>query len=49
LEAAESFGLELVNDQDALGDVSWIEFAKPGSLETLRGGQSLAKIIAIPQ
>lgn len=49
LEAAESFGLELVNDQDALGDVSWFEFAKPGSLETLRGGQSLAKIIAIPQ
>jgi SAM-dependent methyltransferase len=47
--AAESSGLELVSDHDAPGDVSWIEFAKPGELETLRGGQSLAKIIAIPQ
>jgi SAM-dependent methyltransferase len=47
--AAESFGLELVSDHDAPGDVSWIEFARPGKVETLRGGQSLAKIIAIPQ
>jgi SAM-dependent methyltransferase len=47
--AAESYGLELVSNHDAYGDVSWIEFAKPGELETLRGGQSLAEIIAIPQ
>jgi SAM-dependent methyltransferase len=47
--AAESHGLELANGYDAPGDVSWLEFARPGELETLRGGQSLAKIIAIPQ
>jgi SAM-dependent methyltransferase len=49
VSAAESAGLELISEHDASGDVSWIEFAKPGELETLRGGQSLAKIIAIPQ
>jgi SAM-dependent methyltransferase len=49
VSAAESHGLELVSSHDAPGDVSWLEFARPGELETLRGGQSLAKIIAIPQ
>ena len=47
--AAENVGLEYISDYDAAGDVSWIEFTKPGEVETLRGGQSLAKIIAIPQ
>jgi SAM-dependent methyltransferase len=47
--AAEESGLELVSATDAPGDVSWIEFVQPGEIETLRGGQSLAKIIAIPQ
>jgi len=47
--AAKSYGLEQVSAQDAPGDVSWLEFARPGDIETLRGGQSLAKIIAIPQ
>jgi SAM-dependent methyltransferase len=49
LEAASDAGLELVSNTDAPGDLSWIEFARPGELQTLRGGQSLAKIIAIPQ
>jgi SAM-dependent methyltransferase len=49
VEAAESAGLELVSSTDADGDLSWIEFVRPGEIETLRGGQSLAKIIAIPQ
>jgi len=49
VSAAESYGLELVSNHDAPGDVSWVEFARPGELETLRGGQSLAEIIAIPQ
>lgn len=48
-EAANAAGLELVSNTDAPGDLSWIEFARPGELQTLRGGQSLAKIIAIPQ
>jgi SAM-dependent methyltransferase len=47
--AAALHGLELVSNHDAPGDVSWIEFTRPGELETLRGGQSLAEIIAIPQ
>jgi hypothetical protein len=47
--AAEESGLELVSATDEPGDLSWIEFVRPGEIETLRGGQSLAKIIAIPQ
>ncbi len=47
--AAVDAGLELVSATDEPGDLSWIEFVRPGEIETLRGGQSLAKIIAIPQ
>jgi SAM-dependent methyltransferase len=47
--AAEAGGLELVSATDEPGDLSWIEFVRPGEIETLRGGQSFAKIIAIPQ
>ena len=46
---AEQAELELVSATDEPGDLSWIEFVRPGEIETLRGGQSLAKIIAIPQ
>jgi hypothetical protein len=46
---AEESGLELVSTTDEPGDLSWIELVRPGEIETLRGGQSLAKIIAIPQ
>ena len=49
VEAAEAAGLEMVSATDEPGDLSWIEFVRPGEIETLRGGQSLAKIIAIPQ
>jgi SAM-dependent methyltransferase len=49
IAAAKLSGLDLVFSYDAPGDVSWLEFARPGELDTLRGGQSLAKIIAIPQ
>jgi hypothetical protein len=49
VEAAINSGLELVSAADEPGDLSWIEFVRPGDIETLRGGQSLAKIIAIPQ
>lgn len=49
VEAADNAGLELVSATDDPGDLSWIEFVRPGEIETLRGGQSLAKIIAIPQ
>lgn len=49
VESAVESGLELVSAADEAGDLSWIEFVRPGEIETLRGGQSLAKIIAIPQ
>jgi hypothetical protein len=49
VEAAIDAGLELASATDESGDLSWIEFVRPGDIETLRGGQSLAKIIAIPQ
>jgi hypothetical protein len=46
LEHALSLGFELVTAQDGLGDVSWLEFKRSGDIDSLRGGQSLAKIIA---
>lgn len=38
-------GFELVNAYDGKGDVSWIEFRKPGDIVSLRGGQTLAKVL----
>jgi len=49
VEAAVAAGLDVVSSTDATGDVSWIEFLRSGNIETKRGGQSLAEIIAIPQ
>jgi SAM-dependent methyltransferase len=46
---AEKVGLEHVDGQDGLGDLSWLEFRKPGKIESLRGGQTLAKIFAISE
>jgi len=39
-------GFELTTAHDGKGDVSWIEFRKPGDIASLRGGQTLAKIVA---
>jgi hypothetical protein len=39
-------GFELTNSYDGKGDVSWLEFRKPGNIVSLRGGQTLAKIVA---
>jgi hypothetical protein len=39
-------GFELTAAYDGKGDVSWIEFQKPGEIKSLRGGQTLAKIVA---
>jgi hypothetical protein len=46
MQHAAAAGLEYVADHDAAADLSWIEFQQPGEIETLRGGQTLAKIIA---
>lgn len=48
-QIAESIGYEITHDHDGQGNVSWIELRKPGTIVSLRGGQSLAKIIAIQQ
>jgi hypothetical protein len=43
---ATETGFELINAHDGKGDVSWIEFRKPGDIVSLRGGQTLAKVLA---
>lgn len=45
---AIDLGFELVMAHDGKGDVSWLELKKPGDIESLRGGQTLAKILANP-
>jgi SAM-dependent methyltransferase len=46
---ATELGFELTNAYDGKGDVSWIEFRKPGDISSLRGGQTLAKVLAKPE
>lgn len=43
---AVALGFELREAYDGQGDVSWLEFKKPGDLTSLRGGQTLAKVVA---
>lgn len=45
-EHAFNLGFELAFAHDGKGDVSWLEFRKPGDITSIRGGQTLAKIIA---
>lgn len=49
LAHVDRVGLELVNSHEGLGDLSWLELRKPGNIESLRGGQTLAKIVALGQ
>lgn len=46
IKHAESTGFEFTFEHNGLGDLSWLEFVKPGKITSLRGGQTLAKIIA---
>ena len=43
---AAELGFELITAHDGAGDVSWLELRKPGDIVSLRGGQTLAKIVA---
>jgi hypothetical protein len=43
---AVELGFELITAHDGAGDVSWLELRKPGDIVSLRGGQTLAKILA---
>ena len=49
VQHAESIGFEFTFEHNGLGDLSWLEFVKPGKIESLRGGQTLAKIVAITE
>lgn len=44
--AAENIGYEILNQHHGQGDVAWFELKKPGTIRSIRGGQSLAKIVA---
>jgi hypothetical protein len=39
-------GFEILSVNRGQGDVSWMEIRRPGEIESIRGGQSLAKIVA---
>jgi hypothetical protein len=45
LNHAENLGFELNDRHRGEGDVAWFEFQKPGDVYSLRGGQTLAKIV----
>jgi hypothetical protein len=40
-------GFEILSINRGQGDVAWMEIRRPGEIESIRGGQTLAKIIAI--
>lgn len=42
---AENIGFELSEKYIGQGDLAWFEFKKPGSINSLRGGQTLAQIM----
>ena len=44
---AESLGYELMYRHTGLGDLNWLELKRPGEITSLRGGQTLAKIVAL--
>ena len=39
-------GFEILSVNRGQGDVAWMEIRRPGEIESIRGGQSLAKIVA---
>ena len=39
-------GFEILSVNRGQGDIAWMEIRRPGEIESLRGGQSLAKIVA---
>jgi SAM-dependent methyltransferase len=47
-ENCQEIGFTITNCYDINGASAWVELAKPGPVETRRGGQSLAKIVDKP-
>jgi predicted methyltransferase len=44
-QIADKIGFENVYDQRGPNNISWFEIKKPGEIYSLRGGQTLAKIV----
>jgi hypothetical protein len=42
---AEQIGFENVFDQQGPNNLSWLELKKPGKITSMRGGQTLARIV----
>ena len=42
----ESMGFEIMFEHHGQGDVTWLELKKPGVIQSIRGGQAMAKIVA---
>lgn len=47
-DMAVSLGFEIVYSWNDTGPSTWLELRKPGTLTTLKGGQSFAKVVAYP-
>ena len=47
IEIVKQTGFELIKAVDASSTTSWIEIKKPGKIETLKGGQTLAEILSL--
>jgi len=45
IHEASMLGFELAYKHNGLGNVHWLELKQPGDITSLRGGQSLAKVI----
>jgi hypothetical protein len=49
LKTAELTGFDVTYQHTGLGDLAWMELQRPGKISSLRGGQTLAKIVARPK
>ena len=47
LSIIKQTGFEVIESFDAYENVSWLEIKKPGTLTSLRGGQTLGEILTI--
>lgn len=45
MQAAEAAGFDTIDRYRGQGDLAWLEFQKPGKIYSIRGGQTLAKIV----
>jgi hypothetical protein len=43
---AQDMGFEIIFEHSGQGNVTWLELKKPGEIQSIRGGQALAKIVA---